>query len=189
MSLNILWIILICCLAIFVTLYSTRDVKWPFPKLHRKIEMPQHNISIEEKFLFETFDKVSDRFNKVGFQSLSDSEKIFWCIWELEGDVNNDGFDGYFYNSAGDYAVEAVDALEKIGARKTADIVRRANGIFKDRRPPRDRNLRQDQLLALPESAQEKLDSLSEEFFKYEENLSQIVYNFVKTHLADFPGN
>ena len=189
MSLNAFWIVLMCCVAAFIVLYMNRDVKWPLPKLHKKIEMPPRTISIEEKFLFETYDKVSDRFNKVGFCGLNESEKIFWSIWELEGNVNNDGFEGFFDYPSGDYAVETVYALEKIGAVKTANIVRRANNIFKEGRPPRDHNLRQDQLFAMSDSSKEELNSLDNEFYKYEENLSQLVYNFVKMHLADFPGN
>ena len=37
---------------------------------------------------------------------------------ELEAEINNGGFDQYFFNSAGDKAAEAINALEAIGANK-----------------------------------------------------------------------
>ena len=39
-------------------------------------------------------------------------------IEALEAEVNNGGFDQYFYNSAGDNTAETIQALETIGATK-----------------------------------------------------------------------
>lgn len=141
----------------------------------------------EEKFLMSLSDKVYARFGKVEFARLTEAEKVFFCVWELEGEINNGGFDQFFFNSGGNYAVEAVDAFEKIGASKTAGIVRRANSVFKNGRPPKDWTARQDELLALPESATETLRRLDNEFYKYDEDLSILLYEFVIKHRGEFP--
>jgi hypothetical protein len=55
---------------------------------------------------------------------------VFVCVWELEADVNNGGFDQYYFNSSGDLAGDAVESLNAIGAKNTADVVRQANALF-----------------------------------------------------------
>ena len=142
----------------------------------------------EEKFLMSLSDKVYARFGTVGFDRLTVAEKVFFCVWELEGEINDGGFDQFFFNSGGNYAVEAVDAFKKIGASKTAGIVRRANSVFKNECPPKNWTARQDELLALPESATEMLRRLDNEFYKYDEDLSILLYEFVIKHRGEFPG-
>jgi hypothetical protein len=71
---------------------------------------------------------------------------VFSCIWGLEGQVNNGGFLQYYANTDGEAAYEAVTALQQIGARRAAEIVRQANSVFQDGLPPTDRVERQKQL-------------------------------------------
>jgi hypothetical protein len=51
-------------------------------------------------------------------------------IETLEGEVNNGGFDQFFYNSAGNNTADTILALQAIGAARTADIVKRAAAMF-----------------------------------------------------------
>ena len=63
-------------------------------------------------------------------ETLTDAEKAFYFVVQLEGEVNNGGFSQFFYNSSGDFANETPAALRKIGADKTADICDRALAAF-----------------------------------------------------------
>lgn len=67
-------------------------------------------------------------------------DKVLVAIWVLEADVNNGGLDQYHFNSAGDFAFYAEQALQSIGAHAMARIVARANSLFGPDGPPRDRN-------------------------------------------------
>jgi hypothetical protein len=61
-----------------------------------------------------------------------DAQKVSDLIGALEGEVNNGGFDQFFYNNAGDN----TRALEAIGAFKMADILKRAAAVFPAGMPP-----------------------------------------------------
>lgn len=150
------------------------------------VDLALRNIPEHVKFLIGVDKKVFARLEKVGFDGLTDAEKVFFCIWTLEGDVNNGGFDQYFFNSWSEYSIETVDAFEKIGASKTAAIIRRANSVFGSSGPAKDRQTRQKQLDSLPESAQEKLNGLDHEFYEYNEDIDKLLYEFVVKHDAKF---
>jgi len=95
----------------------------------------------------------------------------------LEGEVNNGGFHQFFYNSAGDNAMETIRALETIGAASMADIVKRAALMFPGKMPPKDRFLRQDVLLEnYPDPA--AFWELDQEFYGYPDNLSELLAKF-----------
>jgi hypothetical protein len=65
-------------------------------------------------------------FGKKDFALQSRPQKVFSAIWALESEVNNGGFSQYFLNDSRESASFIVEALETIGAPKTADICRRA---------------------------------------------------------------
>lgn len=95
-------------------------------------------------------------------------------IDELESEINNGGFDQFFYNSAGDHTEDTIRALVKIGAVHTADIVRRAASKFPGGMPPKDRDTRQELLEAIsPDS--DSFEDFDEEFLAYEEDLASLV--------------
>jgi hypothetical protein len=66
--------------------------------------------------LFKISDSVFDRYWKLGYAELTQPERVFLCIWGLEGEVNNGGFDQYYFNTAGDHALDVVKSLQAIGA-------------------------------------------------------------------------
>ncbi|MCM0665840.1 DMP19 family protein [Flavobacterium tyrosinilyticum] len=62
---------------------------------------------------------------------LSKSEQAIYIIWNLEGEINNGGFNQYYFNSSGQFADLVPDALKLIHANKFADLVVKANNIYK----------------------------------------------------------
>jgi hypothetical protein len=106
------------------------------------------------------------------------SEDIRGLVGRLEGEVNNGGFDQFFFNSAGDRAADSIEALEAIGAHKTADIVRRACARFPGGMPPADRFARQEVLeIVSPDS--EAFEDEDQAFLAYEEDLASLVASHV----------
>lgn len=53
-------------------------------------------------------------------------------VEELEAEINNGGFDQFFFNSASDRTDEIIAALLLIGAAHTANIVKTAMAKFPD---------------------------------------------------------
>ncbi|MEQ8460301.1 MAG: DMP19 family protein [Sandaracinaceae bacterium] len=113
------------------------------------------------------------------FDALSRRDKILIAIWGLEAEVNNGGFDQYYFNGAGDLAFFAPQALEQIGARNMAAIVREANERFGVNGPARDRETRQEQLTRLTASNEDLFDSLDRRFQDYPDDISAVLTVFL----------
>jgi hypothetical protein len=120
------------------------------------------------------------------FSALSPSEQTFILIWELEAEVNNGGFNQFFFNSAGDHANKTAAALRSIGAEHAASIVDRATSLFPNG-PPADRSTRQGILDAIDPDT-DLFEGLNREFYQYPDNLSQLLYEFVIEHRSDIRG-
>jgi hypothetical protein len=76
------------------------------------------------------------------FAELSEPERNFIVAWVLLGQVNNGGFDQYFFNSTGDQAALAPAALRSVGADEAALLVDEALAVFGPAGPPTDRQSR-----------------------------------------------
>jgi len=118
--------------------------------------------------------------------ALSNPEKVFYFNQELEREINNGGFDQYFHNTWGNYANETVETLNLIGANKTAKILEAAMEIFPDKKAPVDRNLRQNVIDYIGDTRDEHWGQLDQQFFKYEDNLSELNIEFVRKNKQYF---
>jgi Domain of unknown function (DUF4375) len=141
-----------------------------------------------ENYLIALSEKVCPCLWDQGWDSLSQAEQVFVCVWQLEAEINNGGFDQFYTNSAGDFATETVTALEAIGAAHTAAIVRRANALFDSSVPPRNRDEREDALETIRDDREDDLEELDSAFYEYKDKLSQLLHAFVMSHRADIRG-
>lgn len=92
----------------------------------------------------------------------------------LEDEVMNGGFNQYFFNSAGDDAVAALDALALIGASATRALLVEACSRFPEGAPSRERFVRQDELDALDPDV-EVFEQLDNAFFAYPDDLDSLL--------------
>jgi hypothetical protein len=132
---------------------------------------------------------VSDVLVPLGqgtFAHLSPAEQVFVLVWGLEADVNNGGFNQYFFNSYSDHAAAVPHALRAIGAIEAAAIVERALAFFPDG-PPADRRRRQ-QLLESLDPNTEAFNALDDEFFAYPDDLTALLAQFVRANRASVRG-
>jgi hypothetical protein len=130
----------------------------------------------------------ASRFWKVDFGELTEPERVFRCIWELEADVNNGGFRQYYENSSGDTAYAVESALITIRANQMAAIVREANSLFEDGVPPTVRGERQDVVDSWSGREIEALETLDDRFYQYPDNLTELLYEYVSAHKSDVSG-
>ena len=91
---------------------------------------------------------------------LTEPQKLFFYIQSLEREINNGGFNQYFFNSSGDFAHQTVQSLQTIGANTTADILQKAIDQFPDKKAPQDRTQRQEVLEQIEETANEIWEGL-----------------------------
>src|SRR5258705_3440499 len=76
-------------------------------------------------------------------ERLTGSQKNFYFNQNLEREINNGGFNQFFFNSSGDFAHETMSSLRIIGATKTAHILQQAIDQFPSSKVPQDRLQRQ----------------------------------------------
>jgi hypothetical protein len=129
---------------------------------------------------------VFARHEAAGFAALTEAEQTVYCLDALEREVNNGGFEQFFFNSSGDTALETAAALERLGAAHTAGLLRRAMAVFPAARPAANRDDRERQMEALAETARHTWSSLDEAFLEYRDNLAALERKYVAAHRRDF---
>jgi hypothetical protein len=105
------------------------------------------------------------RFWRVEYNQLSFPERVFGLIWELESEVNNGGFRQYFLNSTGTLAPHVIDALNAVGAARTAALVQEALAQVGDNIPWSDDIARRAMINSLSLQIEEKLNELDQVFY------------------------
>ena len=105
------------------------------------------------------------------------ASKVKRLVDELEAEINNGGFDQFFFTSAGDHTRETIEALIAIGASHTAEIVRTAAAKFPGGMPPKDRDDRQSALERVsPDS--DAFQAEDEAFLEYRDDLAAMVAGY-----------
>ena len=116
---------------------------------------------------------------------LSAEERIFYVTQTFEMEANNGGVSQFFYNESGRFASELVNAFNEIGAKVTAGICQKAIEAF-GREMPVDQDEREDMLDELEDEISEILEECDSEFYNYEDNLSELNYNYVMKNKTSF---
>ena len=140
----------------------------------------------KNEILIELSESEMSKFGKEGFALKSLPRKVFSSVWAVESEVNNGGFSQYFLNSSAETASFVADALETIGAPKTANICQRAiNCAFPDRLPPTAEEI--SSLAAdFSEDTLAQLEALDTEFLAYPHDLTELLYAYVSRHPEEF---
>jgi hypothetical protein len=129
---------------------------------------------------------VLRKLGEGALDTLSHPEQVIACLTEVEMEVNNGGFDQYYWNSPGEHAIQTVAALKELGAQHTAGLVAEANAVFGPADPDPDRGRRWDQMKKLPPSARDKWGELDGIFYEYRDNLSALAAAYIRRHRDQF---
>jgi HEAT repeat protein len=135
--------------------------------------------------LDDPFDFGWERLQEVGWEALTPVQRQVLAVEMLEGEVNNGGFDQYFYNSSGDTWPDAQAGLQAIGATEVGKLLARAVARFGSEGPSNDRETRQKQLAKIS-SAGNSFSTLEDEFYKDENNLQPALLAFIAAHADEF---
>jgi hypothetical protein len=126
------------------------------------------------------------QFGKQDFASQSTPQKVFSSIWALESEVNNGGFSQYFLNNSCETAPFVAEALDSIGAPRTADICRRAITTAFPAGLPNSPDAISAAASEFSDEVMQNLGSLDNEFFAYPHNLTDLLFAFVSKHPEEF---
>jgi hypothetical protein len=104
---------------------------------------------------------------RYGLDSLCERNRTLFLVGYLINQVADGGWSFVYINPSAAYASEIVGALERIGASRSADVMRTINAMFPDGSPAKDHGIRMDQLKSLPPDASglgEELERIFDEW-------------------------
>lgn len=164
-------------------------------KLFHKRDDPLKPMPLKKIFEIEDKNSFVFEMNKyIGakcrygdrMEALSAPERLFYVAQVLEEEVNNGGFDQFFYNSSGNFASELEAAFELIGAGKTAAICGKALAALGAELPMDCEARREWMEENQTDEMTEILGECDEAFFAYEEDLAALNKAFVLLNRAYF---
>ena len=138
--------------------------------------------------------KVGDNYAEADkiVSGLSVGIQAFDYITMLQGEVDNGGYNQYFFNSSGAYAYKTLEAFKLIGATELQQNLEKAIGIhLKEKDDPNLTRLYEEHTL---ESFFESykyttLNECDEEFYALEEKLSEYCIRFARAYPQLFIGD
>lgn len=101
-------------------------------------------------------------------------------------EVHSGGFQSFFEESYGDYTNETLTALIDVKSIKFKDLFEKAISEFPDSNVPKDMFERRLIKEKISVKAQEVWDKLDLECYKYEENIDELVINYIKSNMQYF---
>ncbi len=129
--------------------------------------------------------RVGQKAESRGEQSLTDTERKFLAAYWVEAEVNNGGFDQYFFNSSGDNAEVALAGLKEMGATNAAALLTRAMAVFPDGKPPANRTQRQKVMDQIANQSKPLWNQCDDEFYKRNENIGELSLAYAKKRKSD----
>lgn len=131
-------------------------------------------ISFEPEELHDYF--YENKLYEKEFDILLNDDKYIYLILGIEIQVNNGGFSQYLFNSSGKYAIETIDALNNVGAKKTAKLLEKCIEIAELNKSILKRDdIRYSIISNLSEEQEKSLTQLTELFLRYDENPTQLL--------------
>lgn len=140
-----------------------------------------------EKFSIEIDEYLDKKTNYGDDLSVISEEaaKVFF-VEQLQMEVNNGGFDQFFFNSSGNNWRKTLDALKEMGADKTAELLKKAAEAY-GCDLPENRRLRHKNMENKANTGYEEvLEELDSEFYEYEDDIDQLIYDYCMKHRDKF---
>jgi len=171
--------------------YKNRPV---FTELTLQILDSVHDDNLEQIIIDNIFSKQdsigSNETNYSIIKSLSKGRQAVFATWGLEAEVNNGGFNQYFYNfsTSGQYAEEAADGFVLIGANKYANLTQRAIDLYM-KNIKYFENYKDGTLESFSKSYDNNpLDKLDKEFYALDsvEHMSKLRIDYIRKHKNEF---
>ncbi|MBR9778138.1 MAG: DMP19 family protein [Cytophagales bacterium] len=162
--------------------------------IHEELTKEIIESTSDDELLQVVFDnlttKLPDNYEKEyeTVMTWNKSRQAIYLIWLLEAEVNNGGYNQFYFNSSGQFYNEIPAALKLVGANKFANMTERANKIYE--KENQEITKHQDGTIeGFSKSYEDNpLNDLDDEFYElYQtENLQQIQVNYIRQNKNDF---
>ncbi|WP_228520557.1 DUF4375 domain-containing protein [Flavobacterium sp. CSZ] len=166
-------------------------------KIYTKLTEELLDNTSDDKLLQLVFDNLSQKNSEhyenefANVMSWNKSKQAIYIIWVLESEVNNGGYNQFYFNSSGQFYKYLPDALKLVGANKYSELTKRANETF-EKENPKITQHQDGTIEGFSKSYEDNpLNKFDDEFYKlYEtENLQQLQVDFIRKHKTEFIDN
>lgn len=121
-------------------------------------------------------------------KTLTSGQKAIYITWIVEGEVNNGGFNQFYFNSSGQLADMCEESFRTLGANKFADLVGQANQLYDEIKDDLEK-YNDGTIESFSKSYEENpLGNLDEKFYDlYEdEPLSEMKIRYIRNNVNEF---
>lgn len=118
-------------------------------------------------------------------RSMSPGRRMVWGTFMVDGEVNNGGFNQFFWNSSRDYIHEAADGFRLIGASAHLELLEEAVRRLEERWPQISSFHERGTLEAFSESYDDAVfDDLDRRY--YELDSHDLIVEYIQSHPTEF---
>ncbi|WP_205942739.1 DMP19 family protein [Pedobacter psychroterrae] len=118
--------------------------------------------------------------------ALPKPQQVIYITWILEGEVNNGGFNQYYYNSSGQFAKLAPEALKLVGATQHAALTQAANDVY-EKEKERIVKYQDGTSEGFSKSYENNpLEKFDDQFYKLKEPLMDLQIAYIRKNKKDF---
>lgn len=145
-------------------------------------------LSLEGKYRCDSLvlafeEAIGQKAHHGGRESLTAEERVVLAVEALEREVNNGGYDQFFVNSSREFAPIIVDALRRIGCKKTATITQKAIEALDT--PDLGSDAIENVICARDEKRGAKLRRCDDSYHQSAEPIAERLFAFIKANRAN----
>jgi hypothetical protein len=121
-------------------------------------------------------------------KSLTPGQRAIYVTSIIEGEVNNGGFNQFYFNSSGQLADMGEESFKTIGATKFAELMRQANATFSEIKDDLEK-FNDGTIESFSKSYENNpLNDLDDKFYELDsiEPLRQIKVEFIRKNVKEF---
>ena len=130
--------------------------------------------------------RLWEKQRRLGFEGLSQEQKLYSSVNECDNEVNNGGLAQYFVNSSGNHWPEAVASFQVMGMKERGAVLKAATAVFGPDGPSTNREARQEQLAKLYRNNDSAFDELNSQYYDTKEIIDVCAYRYVLEHPDGF---
>jgi hypothetical protein len=163
-------------------IYSELD-----PEILRSID----DVNIEQAIFDYALTKLEGQYDREEdiVADLPSGIRALYLTWIVEAEVNNGGFNQYYYNTDGKFAEQAIEAFEYFGATQHAALMREANSAWSEEKKEMAKFKDSGTMEAFSESYEHtKLGPLDERFLELGDDLGRARISRVRETPKQFTG-
>lgn len=127
-----------------------------------------------------------DKEERKGLASFTQAERFVYAIEGMQREVNNGGWNQFFFNSSGALAFDLVPALQAVGSTKNLSIAERAVKVFGKPASLGEEDRAQHLVKITKDGEISPWDGLDDEFYQAPEDLEAMIIEFIARNPAEF---